>query len=117
MRIEVTKWERWPYSTSSLVPLIIGVPVDVVPGIGMFGILSCRGVPKGDVWADAGVWPSAAKPLATAPDIKSSLRLVGFEPAQRGKIFRGMGDFLLSQPIHGGPTADEIIRAERDSRP
>ena len=44
-------------------------------------------------------------------------RLVGFEPVQRGKIFRGMGDFLLSQPIHGGPTADEIIRAERDTRP
>lgn len=44
-------------------------------------------------------------------------RLVGMEPRQRGKVFTGMGDFLLSQPIHGGPTADEIIRAERDSRP
>ena len=44
-------------------------------------------------------------------------RLVGVEPRQRGKVFTGMGDYLLSQPIHGGPTADEIIRAERDSRP
>lgn len=44
-------------------------------------------------------------------------RLVSVEPRHRGKVFRGMGDYLLSQPIHGGPTADEIIRAERDSRP
>jgi prevent-host-death family protein len=44
-------------------------------------------------------------------------RLVSMEPRQRGKVFTGMGDFLLSQPIHRGPTADELIREERDSRP
>jgi hypothetical protein len=33
------------------------------------------------------------------------------------KVFQGMGDYLLKQPVHGGPSADEIIRAERDSRP
>ena len=32
-------------------------------------------------------------------------------------VFTGMGDYLLKQPIHRGPSADEIIRAERDSRP
>jgi prevent-host-death family protein len=32
-----------------------------------------------------------------------------------GKVFMGMGDYLLKQPIHGGPSAEEIIRAERDS--
>ena len=32
-------------------------------------------------------------------------------------VFRGMGDYLLKQPIHRGKSADEIIRAERDSRP
>ncbi len=44
-------------------------------------------------------------------------RLVSVEPRHRGKVFRGMGDYLLSQPIHRGLSADEIIRAERDSRP
>lgn len=44
-------------------------------------------------------------------------RLVSMEPRHRGKVFRGMGDYLLSQPIHRGLSADEIIRAERDSRP
>jgi prevent-host-death family protein len=34
------------------------------------------------------------------------------------KVFTGMGDYLLNQPIQRkGPFADEIIRAERDSRP
>jgi len=33
------------------------------------------------------------------------------------KVFTGMGDYLMKQAIHDGPTADEIIRAERDSRP
>ena len=60
---------------------------------------------------------SSGQEVVITSDGLPKARLVGFEPAQRGKIFRGMGDFLLSQPIHGGPTADEIIRAERDSRP
>ena len=37
--------------------------------------------------------------------------------AQRGrKLFEGMGEFLLRQPVHGGPSADELIREDRDSR-
>jgi prevent-host-death family protein len=33
-----------------------------------------------------------------------------------GKVFTGMGDFLLRQPIHGGPSAEQLIREDRDSR-
>jgi prevent-host-death family protein len=37
--------------------------------------------------------------------------------AQHGrKVFKGMGDFLLRQPVHGGPSAEELIREDRDSR-
>jgi prevent-host-death family protein len=32
------------------------------------------------------------------------------------KLFTGMGDYLLKQPIHGGPSAEEMIREDRDSR-
>ena len=32
------------------------------------------------------------------------------------KVFIGMGDFLSKQPIHGGPSAEQIIREDRDSR-
>jgi prevent-host-death family protein len=38
-------------------------------------------------------------------------------PLQHGrKVFEGMGGFLLQQPIHGGPSAEELIREDRDSR-
>jgi prevent-host-death family protein len=37
--------------------------------------------------------------------------------ARHGRVvFHGMGDFLLAQPVHGGPSAEEVIRADRDSR-
>ena len=32
------------------------------------------------------------------------------------KVFAGMGDFLLKQPVHGGPSAEELIREDRDAR-
>lgn len=32
------------------------------------------------------------------------------------KVFTGMGDYLMKQPVHRGPTADEIIREDRDAR-
>ena len=35
---------------------------------------------------------------------------------QGRKRFDGMGEFLLSQPVHGGPSAEELVRQDRDSR-
>jgi prevent-host-death family protein len=36
---------------------------------------------------------------------------------QRGrKVFEGMGDFLLKQPIHTGLSADEAVNQDRDAR-
>jgi prevent-host-death family protein len=32
------------------------------------------------------------------------------------KVFTGMGEFLLGQPVHGGPSAEELVREDRDSR-
>jgi prevent-host-death family protein len=37
-------------------------------------------------------------------------------PERTRKVFTGMGDFLSKQPIHGGPSAEELIREDRDSR-
>ena len=37
--------------------------------------------------------------------------------ARHGRVvFEGMGGFLLQQPVHGGPSAEELIREDRDSR-
>ena len=35
---------------------------------------------------------------------------------QARKRFEGMGEFLLSQPVHGGPPAEDLVREDRDSR-
>src|SRR6266403_1725225 len=35
---------------------------------------------------------------------------------QGRKRFTGMGEFLLSQPVHGGPPAEDLVREDRDSR-
>jgi prevent-host-death family protein len=32
------------------------------------------------------------------------------------KVFTGMGDYLMKQPVHDGPSAEEIIREDRDAR-
>ncbi len=60
---------------------------------------------------------AAGQEITITSDGKPKARLVKVEPRERGKVFQGMGDYLMKQPIHGGPTADEIIRADRDSRP
>lgn len=36
--------------------------------------------------------------------------------AKPRKVFTGMGDYLLKQPIHTGPSAEEIVREDRDAR-
>jgi prevent-host-death family protein len=45
---------------------------------------------------------------------KAILSPVGKHKAR--KVFTGMGDYLMKQPVHRGPTADEIIREDRDAR-
>lgn len=49
-------------------------------------------------------------------DGEPKARLVGIQQRERGKVFTGMGDFLLSQPIHRGLSADEAVREDRDAR-
>jgi prevent-host-death family protein len=45
---------------------------------------------------------------------KAVLSPVGTERGR--KTFAGMGDFLLRQPVHGGPRAEELVREDRDAR-
>jgi prevent-host-death family protein len=60
---------------------------------------------------------AGGREITITSDGKPKAKLVGVEEINPRKVFQGMGDYLSKQPIHGGPTADEIIRAERDSRP
>lgn len=59
-------------------------------------------------------WVAGGREIVITSDGKPKARLVPVSAEPERKVFRGMGEFLLSQPIHGGPTADELIRDDRD---
>jgi len=61
-------------------------------------------------------WVAGGREVTITSDGKPKARLVPASAVPERKVFRGMGEFLLSQPVHGGPTADELIREDRDSR-
>ena len=55
--------------------------------------------------------------ITITSDGKPKARLVSAAAAKSRKVFEGMGDYLLKQPVQTkGPFADEIVRADRDGR-
>ena len=61
-------------------------------------------------------WVSGGRELMITSDGRPKARLVPASPEAPRKVFRGMGSFLLGQRVHGGPTAEQLIREDRDSR-
>jgi len=59
---------------------------------------------------------AGGREITITSDGKPKARLIPVTEAKGRKTFQGMGDFLLRQPIHGGPRAEELIREDRDSR-
>jgi prevent-host-death family protein len=62
-------------------------------------------------------WVASGHELTITSDGEPKARLVSATVTKARKVFQGMGDYLSKQPIQRGLSADEIIRAERDSRP
>lgn len=105
-----TKTIKYPVAKSE--PMVLK-EVAVAPGIGE--VISVRSA-KAHLSALLDLVASGHEITITS-DGKPKARLVSAATAKPGKVFQGMGDYLLKQPIHRGLSADEIIRAERDSRP
>jgi prevent-host-death family protein len=61
-------------------------------------------------------WVSAGHELTITSDGQPKAKLVSASAMKPRKVFLGMGDYLMKQPIHGGPSADEIVREDRDAR-
>jgi prevent-host-death family protein len=61
-------------------------------------------------------WVAGGNELTITSDGQPKARLVKVEAAEPRKVFQGMGDYLLKQPIHGGPPAEEVVREDRDGR-
>jgi prevent-host-death family protein len=86
--------------------------VVVAPGIGE--VISVRSA-KAHLSALLDLVAGGREIIITS-DGKPKARLVSAAMARPRKVFEGMGDYLMKQPIHRGPTADEIIREDRDAR-
>ena len=54
--------------------------------------------------------------ITITSDGRPKAKLIPVAEAKGRKTFQGMGDFLMRQPIHGGPSAEEIVREDRDGR-
>src|SRR5215212_955465 len=61
-------------------------------------------------------WVSGGREITITSDGKPKARLVPASAEASRKSFQGMGKFLMSQPIHKGPSAEQLIREDRDSR-
>jgi len=61
-------------------------------------------------------WVAAGHELTITSDGQPKARLVSATAAKPRKVFMGMGDYLLNQPVHGGPGAEELVREDRDGR-
>lgn len=59
---------------------------------------------------------AGGREITITSDGKPKAKLVRVTETRPRKVFQGMGDYLLKQPIHGGPPAEEIIREDRDAR-
>jgi prevent-host-death family protein len=51
---------------------------------------------------------AAGQEITITSDGKPKAKLVGVAEARPRKVFQGMGDYLMKQPIHGG-SADEAV--------
>ena len=61
-------------------------------------------------------WVAGGHALTITSDGKPKARLVSVQPIPPRKVFQGMGNSLLKQPVHGGSSAEELIREDRDGR-
>jgi prevent-host-death family protein len=86
--------------------------VATLPGIG--SVISIRAA-KAHLSALLDLVASGQEITITS-DGKPKAKLVKAETRERGKIFRGMGDYLMKQPIHRGMSAEEAVNLDRDAR-
>lgn len=59
---------------------------------------------------------AGGREITITSDGKPKAKLVSAAETKPRKVFQGMGDYLLKQPMHRGLSADEAVRQDRDAR-
>ena len=59
---------------------------------------------------------AGGREITITSDGKPKAKLVSAVAAKPRKVFEGMGDYLLKQPIHRGMSAEEAVNEDRDAR-
>jgi prevent-host-death family protein len=102
---------KWPVSRAATAPLVLKEAA-AMPGIGL--VIPVRAA-KAKLSALLEL-VAGGQPVTITSDGVPKAVLSPVAAGQGRKRFTGMGDFLLAQPVHGGPPAEDLVREDRDSR-
>jgi prevent-host-death family protein len=59
---------------------------------------------------------AGGREITITSDGKPKAKLIPVLETKGRRTFQGMGEFLSRQAVHGGPSAEELVRDDRDSR-
>ena len=59
---------------------------------------------------------AGGREITITSDGKPKAKLISATETRPRKVFQGMGDYLMKQPIHRGLSADEAVSQDRDAR-
>ena len=59
---------------------------------------------------------AAGQEITITSDGKPKAKLISVAETKPRKVFQGMGDYLMKQPIHRGMSAEEAVNLDRDAR-
>lgn len=105
------KTKKWPVSKGASAPLELKEAA-AVPEIGL--VIPVRAA-KAKLSALLDLVAQGRQVTITSGGVPKAV-LSPAKVDQGRRRFTGMGDFLLSQPVHAGPSAEELVREDRDSR-
>jgi len=102
---------KWPASKRSAGALLLQETA-AMPGVGL--VIPLR-VAKAKLSALLEMVSQGRQVTITSDGVPKAV-ISPVSASQGRKRFEGMGEFLLSQPVHGGPPAEELVREDRDAR-
>jgi prevent-host-death family protein len=103
--------EKWPVSETATAPMLLKDAV-ALPGIGL--TIPVRAA-KAKLSALLDFVARGQQITITSDGVPKAV-LSPPTAGQGRKRFTGMGEFLLRQPVHGGPSAEQLVREDRDAR-